>query len=244
MENSLELTKKRLSELSLRAERRGAATFSEFLTGAEQAALLALRPGPFVLDGGYAQAERRVAVFLPEEGAVWRSNVACLKIAPVSPRFAGEMGHRDCLGALMSLGLRREVLGDIVPVEGGLYLFCLESIAGYIAENLSQIRRTRVRAGRAGEPPAPPAPPEESSVVAASERLDAVVAAVYGLSRSEAQRLLQRELVLVNSLPAHRGDAQLRPGDTVSVRGHGRFVYSGPERETRRGRLRVLVRIY
>ena len=131
MEDQLEMTKKRLSELARRAERRGIVTFSEFLTGAEQAALLSLRPGPFEFDGGYAGAERRTAVFLPWEGAGYESAVACLQAAPASARFAGELGHRDCLGALMSLGIRREVLGDIVPQEGKLYIFCLRSIAPY-----------------------------------------------------------------------------------------------------------------
>ncbi len=244
MENKLDMTKKRLSELSQRAERRGIVTSSEFLTPAEQAGLLSLRPGPFELDGGYPGAERRAAVFLPWEGAEWASPVACLEVSPVSARFAEELGHRDCLGALMSLGVRREVLGDIVPVGGKLYVLCLESISGYIAENLSQIRHTSVRAVPAAGVPEPPEPPEESSVVAASVRLDALVAAVYKLSRSEAQRLFERELVLVNSLPARGPAAQLRPGDVVSVRGHGRFAYCGPRRETRKGRLRVRVRIY
>ena len=244
MENTLDMTKKRLSELASRAERRGIVTFSEFLTGAEQAALVALRPGPFMFDGGYPGAERRTAVFLPYEGAEWDSAVACLEAAPASQRFAGEMGHRDCLGALMSLGIRREVIGDIVPADGRLYIFCLRSIAPYIADNLTQIRRTSVRVREAEQPPEPPAPPEASQVVVASERLDALVAAVCKLSRSEAQRLFERELVLVNSLPARGGAAQVHPGDIVSVRGHGRFEYCGEARETRKGRLRVEVRIY
>ena len=244
MEDQLEMTKKRLSELARRAERRGIAVFSEFLTGAEQAALLSLRPGLFEFDGGYAGAERRTAVFLPWEGAGYESAVACLQAAPASQRFAGELGHRDCLGALMSLGIRREVLGDIVPQEGKLYIFCLRSIAPYIAENLTQIRRTSVRVSIAAAPPEPPPPPPESGVVVASERLDALVAAVYKLSRAEAQRLFERELVLVNSLPARGGAAPVKPGDVVSVRGHGRFEYCGAQRETRKGRLRVNVRIY
>ncbi len=244
MENSLDMTRKRLSELALRAERRGIVTFSEFLTPAEQSALLSLRPGPFEFDGGYAGAERRTAVFLPWEGADWESPTACLEVSPASARFAEELGHRDCLGALMSLGIRREVLGDIIPLDGKVYILCLKSIAGYIADNLSQIRRTSVRVRPADGIPEPPEPPEESSVVVPSERLDALVAAVYSLSRSEAQRLFERELVLVNSLPARGPAAQVSPGDVVSVRGRGRFTYCGPHRETRKGRLRVGVRVY
>ena len=38
--------------------------------------------------------------------------------------------------------------------------------------------------------------------------------------------------------------AQIKQGTIVSVRGTGRFIYEGIEKETRRGRLRVLVRKY
>ena len=234
MENELELTKKRLTELSRRAFERGIQTSSDFLSPGEQAEAARLRlPEPAVFEGGYPEAERRVAVFGGGEAPV-----ICLEIAPSAPKFAGELTHRDYLGSLMALGLRRGLLGDIILAEGRAYAFCLEAAARIIERELNQMRRAAVRVTRAEAlPEGLASPPEESVVAAASERLDALVAA-------ESARLFEAERVFVNGLPARSSSAKPEPGDIVSVRGMGRFRFEGALGETRRGRLRVSLRIY
>lgn len=241
----MELTKKRLSELAKRAERRGIAVESEFLTPAEQLELTRMRCEPYVFDGGYDGAERRCAVFLPWDGCEWDSRVVCLEIAPSNEKFAEALTHRDYLGALMALGIRRETMGDIVIQGKRAYLFCLDSIAPYITDQLEDVRRTSVKV-RAAAPSdlEPPEPPKETILTVQSARLDALVAAVYRLSRGEAQKLFERELVLVNSLPPKSPGQPAKDGDVISVRGHGRFRYEGEAGETRKGRIRVLVRVY
>ena len=245
MENELELTKKRLTELARRAEKRSAAVESEFLTPAEQLALTQLHPEPYVFDGGYPEAERRCAVFLPWEGCEWDSRVVCLELKPASEKFAEQLTHRDYLGALMALGIKRETLGDIVIQGKRAYLFCLDSVAPYITAQLTGVRRTSIRVAPCeAASMEPPQPPEETGVTVQSARLDALVAAVYRLSRSDAQRLFERELVLVNSLPPRSPGLVAKEGDVVSVRGHGRFVFVREAGETRKGRIRAVVRIY
>ena len=172
MDNELEMLKKRLVELSRRSAERGIKTNSEFLSLGEQTELLRLRlESPCALDGGYAEAERRVAVFGGE-----RAPLCCLEISPVSKKFAEPLTHRDYLGALMGLGLRRSVLGDVVLCGGNAYVFCLESVAGHIADGLTQVRRTQVRVATAETPPEEAVrPPEPVTVNAASERLDGSV---------------------------------------------------------------------
>ena len=241
MENELELTKKRLTELSRRAFERGIQTSSDFLSPGEQAEAARLRlPEPAVFEGGYPEAERRVAVFGGGEAPV-----ICLEIAPTAPKFAGELTPRDYLGSLMDLGLRRGLLGDIILAEGRAYAFCLEAAARIIERELNQVRRAAVRVTRAEAlPEGLASPPEESVVAAASERLDALVAAAFRLSRAESARLFEAERVFVNGLPARSSSAKPEPGDIVSVRGMGRFRFEGALGETRRGRLRVSLRIY
>lgn len=241
MENELELTKKRLAELSRRASERGIQMLSEFLSPGEQAEAARLRlPEPAVFEGGYEEAERRVAVF-----GGGPAPLLCLRIAPSAPKFAGELTHRDYLGSLMALGLRRGLLGDIVLADGGAYVFCLEAAARVVERELSQVRRAAVSVTRApGLPEGAGAAPEETTLTAASERLDALVAAVFRLSRAESARLFEAERVQVNGLPARSASSKPEPGDIVSVRGLGRFRYEGALGETRRGRLRVSLRLY
>ncbi len=237
----------RLTELSRRALDRGHWVCSEFLTLAEQDTLLRLRLDcPFTLWGGLPGSERKVASFGSEElcGYMYEAPITCLRIAPLRQKFADPLTHRDFLGSLMSLGLRREVLGDIEVLENVGTLFCLDSVSGFICDNLTSVRRTSVSCAPSDPPETLSAPPPVSELVVASERLDAAVAAVFKLSRSQAQELIEKELVFISGRLAKSASADISPGDIISVRHLGRFVYEGVARETKKGRLRVLVRIF
>ena len=243
--------RQRCGELAARAYTADRWAYTEFLTLAEQQAAqtVANEPGraSCVLLGGYAQAERKLACFgssrnCGEEAAL---PIACVAIRPQSDKFADDLTHRDFLGAAMNLGLRRSAIGDIVVKDNRAWLFCLESLAGYICDNLEQVKRTTVCCALC-EPPADilNRPPEPKEVVVASLRLDALLAAVYHLSRSESQALISRELVAVDDRPLTNAGATLKPGQRVSVRGHGRFSFEGELKQTAKGRLLVLVEVY
>ncbi len=237
----------RLSELAERADRQGFWTDTEFLTLAEQDILCALRlAAPFSLHAGYPDGERKVAAFGSEDmcGCPYISPVVCIKIAPASQKFADKLNHRDFLGALMGLGVRREVMGDILIADNVGYLFCLDSIASYIIDGLGEVKRTTVRCSLSEPPEFLLEPPPITSVVVASERLDAIISAVYLLSRNGGKELIQQGRVFINSRLTQNPSASLAPGALVSVRGKGRFAYEGIERETKKGRLRVRVRVY
>lgn len=242
---------KRWIELAQRAFSRCCYTYTEFLTLAEQEELshlpLASGCGPLRFWGGYPDAERKLACFGSPELCGYTEEVPLcyLEIAPVGERFADALSHRDFLGALLSLGLRRSVLGDIRIQNNRGYLVCLEHMAAFIQEQLCQVRHTTVRCSLVEHlPEAALVLPEPTPLLVASERLDALVAAVYRLSRRESQQLISQGRVAVNDREMQSANAALHPGDRVSVRGKGRFIYEGIDASTRKGRLRVLVRIF
>jgi RNA-binding protein YlmH len=240
--------KKRFEELALRSEDRGSYSYSEFLTAAEQGTLCHMRlSSPFSLSGGYPSAERKIAVFGSLElcGYEEETPICSLAITPTSPKFADSLTHRDFLGSLMGIGIRREVLGDIIISDNCGCLFCLDSIADYITQTLTQVKHTTVRVSPIDVPPLSALKePDISTLVVASERLDAVIASVYKLSRAESQKLFIQGKVFVGGRQEERVSFTLDPGATISVRGFGRFIYEGIEKETRSGRLRVNVRIF
>lgn len=238
---------RRLEELAARAAGRGCYTASDFLNLAQQTLLLQ-RPwqAPFRLEGGYPDAERRIAWFGDEAlcGYAAEPPICCLEIAPKAAKFAEPLTHRDFLGALMHMGVRREVMGDIVLHEQRGFLFCQSAMADYF-QQLEQVRHTAVTVRPVDEPPAflLESPPVEQIVVA-SERADALLAAVYRLSRAAAQDLFIQGKVFCNSCQLLRADRPLQPGDLISVRGYGRFRFGGVVRETRKGRLRAEVAVF
>ena len=140
----------RFSELAERAYARGRYEFTDFLSLAEVQYLYSaekeLAYAGVALWGGYEGAERQIAGFgnCAYEAAF---PVCCLKITPTNAKFAEEFTHRDYLGALVNLGLERSTLGDILPVRGAAYVYCLSKVAPFIAENLKRIRRLRPHGG-------------------------------------------------------------------------------------------------
>lgn len=240
----------RLAELSRRAFSRGCYAYTEFLDIAEQDVLSKMSfprgSAPFRLDGGHNLAERKLAVFGDEESTGYAETppIACVRISPLSQKFADELGHRDFLGSLMALGLRRSVFGDIIIDSNEAYLFCLESAAACVIEQLTKVKSTSVSCTLSDAPDASLRLPEETSINIASERLDAMIAAVYRLSRSESQQLITIGRVYVDSRLTENTSFMPQPGAIVSVRGSGRFIYEGIERETKKGRLRALVRVF
>lgn len=237
-----------LTDIYRRAEKLNAYQYSAFLTPAEQDAFRKNLPKgalPIAFDGGFPEAERRILVCGDEEafGCPPEPPLAVLSITPAHEKFAEDLTHRDFLGALMSLGIERAQLGDIVIREGTAYLICLEPIGGYIAGSLTSVRRTAVRVRRE-EGPVPALEPrlQELALNVASERLDAVVAAFCGLARGKADRLFAAEKVFVNGLPVTDRSHRLKEGDRFSVRGFGKAVYDGIAHETKKGRIFVRLR--
>lgn len=184
------------------------------------------------MDGGSPLCERKVIRFGNEEslGYVQTYPILCLRIEPANVKFAESLSHRDFLGAIMNLGIERDTVGDIFVQEKEAHLFCLESIAFYLAEHLEQVRHTRVKC-LVSEIPGKLAMPstETVTVSVASPRIDAVVSKLYNVARSQSQEMFGAGRIFVQGRLTENGSYILKPGDTVTVRGYGRFIYTGEQ---------------
>ena len=122
------------------------------------------------------------------------------------------------------------------------YLFVTPEMADYVSANLESAGRASVKVEPASETPEI-APPEgiEIRVTVQNARLDAVLAAGYRLSRSEAQKLIAAGLVKLNHVPNLHTDARVGEGDLISARGYGRLKVLSEQGESRRGRLILML---
>ena len=238
----------RFTELAERSFSGGIYTETEFLTPAEQALLKTnIRHVPYSFYGGYPDAEKAMAVFGSEDLCGYEAEppIVFLRISPTSLKFSEALSHRDFLGAILSLGIRRSVLGDLIVKENRAYTVCLESMSDYLCENVVSVRHTSVCCEKIPSFPEDVLPiPLESSFVVMSERLDSVIAAIYKISRSESKDLIEHEKVLVGGAAEFRADYHPEPGDIITVKSKGKFLYCGMEQETKKGRLRCRAKIY
>lgn len=197
-----------IEDLADAAFSRGIARYSAFLSDREQdlarAALgrAGVRDG-WRFDGGWPEAERRVLCLEPEY-SYGECPVRCVQLQCRALPGAALPAHKDYLGSLMGLALKREALGDILlPADapGTAYVFALEPAAKLICRELCQAGRTEV----------------------SSLRLDAVLSAMLHVSRGTAAELIEAGRVEINHLPVEKPHAPVYEQDVFTVRGKGRF---------------------
>ena len=222
-----------IEDLAHTAFSRGIARYSTFLSDREQdlarAALgRADVEGGFRFEGGWPDAERKVLCLEPE-GSYGEAPICCVRLQCRALPGAALPAHKDYLGSLMGLALKREALGDIVLPEdqpGTAYVFALEPAAQLICRELFQAGHTELTTALLPleeVPQFPQAEREVRSATVSSLRLDAVLAAMLRCSRGQAAELITAGRVEINHLPADKPHAPVDEDDVFTVRGNGRF---------------------
>lgn len=248
-----EIILSRLEDLAAKSDKAGIYTFSDFLAPEQVQAALnfqAIRRAPHMLWGGAKGCERKLFCFGSVEDMGYEPEfpIAIVRFRPAQEKFAQQLGHRDFMGAIMNLGVRRQVVGDIFIKDNTAYVFLKEQIALFVMDNLNKVKNTQIKCElldkNASELEDLGPKTEKILCTVSSERLDAVIAAVYKLSRGTSAELIKSGLVQVNHKLSYDAAALLSGGELVSVRGKGRFLYSGSLGQSKKGRLRVEAEIY
>lgn len=229
----------RLDELACRTARTGRPSFTSFLSPSEaqwaQHAANRYRV-QLSLQGGYDEAERCIACFWEDEAP----DVFPLTALELCWPHQSAPGHRDALGSVMGLGIRRGCVGDIALGEQKGYLFAEDRMAEHIAQSLASAGRVKLQVQLLRSlPDIEPPQGVECRDTVSSLRLDAVVAAGFHLSRSDAAELIAAGRVKLRHLPNERTDARVCEGDAVSVRGYGRLSVEEVGQPTKKGRLPI-----
>lgn len=250
-DKDLQHLKKRLTELAGRSYSHGIYTFTPFLGLSEQQAFYEVQRevsyAGCEMNGGSPLCERKMIRFGSPEllGYEEAYPILCLKIEPLTPKFAERLTHRDFLGAIMNLGIERSTVGDIFVQDQEAFLFCQENIAAYLTENLEQVRHTHVRCSVAQLAENLRAPIlEEVTLSVSAARIDSVISKLYNIARSQSMELFRAGRVYVNGRLTVNNSYALKKDDAVTTRGFGRFLYAGEQGETRKGKLRISVMVY
>ena len=233
----MEDLREKLNDLAARAFRTGRPCASEFVS-VERAEEARIRL-PYVLLGGVSAPERALFVALPDADFPLRTEdfLGALRIVV---NDGADYSHRDYLGSILSLGIKREGVGDIVLGAGCAYVITTPPLAKFIRENLAAVSRTGCKCLSVAPDtvPEPERRPEQVTVSVSSERLDCLLSAVFGLSRGDAKALVERGLCTVNRLTVQKSEKLLEAGDAVTLRGYGRFVLEARIGQSKKGKAR------
>lgn len=201
---------------------------------------------PFNFYGGYDTASR---VFL----AISRDGCSCYDVSafPISCICIKASGnptltHRDYLGSLMGLGIKREFIGDIIPINNfSALVFVRNEIKSYIIDQLDKVGRFSVVISEyQGSTDNLSTNTEEIDVIVTSMRIDNVVGACANVSRALSTELIEHDKVFVNYSIPTKVSQLVHFGDTVSIRGYGKYKIIEQVKSTKKDRLVIKVLHY
>lgn len=231
------------------SEKYQAPRFTSFLNEAEQEIIKKYTcefGSNYCFFGGFENAQRKLLGVFPD----WQE--PCFDEFPISAikitkKYQKTLSHRDYLGTILSLGIDRIKVGDIlINDDDDCYVFVLADIADYILGGISKISNVGIKTMiiPLSEVLIPEVKFQEIYTVSASLRLDAVVASVLNVSRKTSSNLIQGLKVSVNHTPTTDTSYNLKPNDIISVRGYGRFIFSSQGHNTRSNRIHICVKKY
>lgn len=214
--------------------------FSAFLN--EREAAVAKAAGGAEFFGGYDGAQRTVCGFFAGTYAqdLPHEEYYPINAATFTFRERDKLSHRDFLGAILSLGLKREVIGDILTEKGYAVVFCapqaLESVL-----SLTKVGNVGVSAQEGIAKPLPEVKVKIIEAAVSSLRVDCIVSAAANVSREKAASLIKSGLVNVDFAQCASVSKEVREGAVISVRGSGRYRLKETTGSTRSGRVRVVI---
>ncbi len=193
--------------------------------------------------GGFSESERSMIAFYPSYAGVEFSDfpIEAIKIS-YNSNFSHQLDHREVLGAIISLGLDRGKLGDILLNHDNAIAFCHRDIGGYITTNLDKISRTKVSTEMADRESIYflEKPKVEVRGTVSSLRLDAVLSHAFNLSRGKTQQLISAEKAFINWLTVSDTAKILKEGDIITLRGYGRIELTEILGKTKKDRIGIL----
>ncbi|MEE0929711.1 MAG: YlmH/Sll1252 family protein [Acutalibacteraceae bacterium] len=156
-----------------------------------------------------------------------------------------KLNHRDFLGSLMGIGIKRESVGDILTGNGIAIVFVKDEIKEYVVSQIQKIGNVGVTIEKWNGIELPVKNEfEEINCTVSSARLDSIISAVVPLSREKSSALIKQGLVFVNALAIESVSYTVKSGDKISVRGKGKFIIGEFSGVTKKGRLKLTIKKY
>ncbi|WP_432665187.1 YlmH/Sll1252 family protein [Wukongibacter baidiensis] len=198
----------------------------------------------FDTTGGFEDAERKVVIIYPDYLDKDDENIP-IKVIKIEDLPKGKkISHREVLGSVLGLGLKREKIGDIIISEDMIQILALEEVARFIELNLTQIGKYNITAYLDHLENIIPKDNEFKIITdtVKSLRLDAISSSGFSESRSKATVDIRKEKVKVNHVPICSPSYNIKEGDVISYRGKGRIILDKVLGKTKKDRLRISIK--
>lgn len=220
--------------------------FTDFLTPEDVLVLnkLCLESGLKVkFLGGIGECERVI-------GAIYKDEMVepfPIEVLKITGNFKFEsLNHRDYLGTVLSLGIKREKIGDINLYEDGAEIYMHSDMCSYIGQNINKIKHTGVKTSiiKISQAREKVQKFYDMKINITSLRLDSIVAALINLSRANGAIKIKGGDVKLNYAVIDEVNAKVKRDDLISIKGFGRYKIEDILGLTKSDRLILLVKKY
>lgn len=194
--------------------------------------LIKTKENRFFFFGGYLESARKILITYPEkiekeEALKNINNIICAIKIELPNEIKGLLKHKDYLGTIMSFGLVRERIGDIIVYENLAYIIVLKQNSEYIKNELKQEKRFKkanIEIIDVNQIQVKPIEFEIINISVNSLRLDNLVSELLKTSRKIAQEKIEQEKVFVNYKAETKNTKIIKVNDILVIRGNGKYI--------------------
>lgn len=248
----------RLLDKIEQSNRRNSIEYTDFLNLSQrqlmEKTIKELKIDNYIASGGYENAERTVLAIYPKKlEDLFKNNQFSLDtifgvIRIILPNeLKGIYFHRDYLGAIMKIGMKREKIGDILTCKDGADIIVLKEVEKYVIDGLKQLKRfnkTEFKLITLKELNVEEPKTKVFNIIVPSMRLDSILSEALRTSRAKALQIIKEERVFVNHEVFKKGSKEVKKDELITVRGKGRFKVGEVLNTTKKGNLIVEITKY
>ena len=208
----------------------------------------------FLFDSLNKDSDRKILFIKPIETSFQElskyinETISILYCYPKNIKFSEELTHRDFLGALMNLGIKRNKIGDIIVNYTNKYeaiIYIEKNIKEIIINNLDKVKHTNYLVKEINQASIPfETYFEYINIYVSSLRLDNIIKEVFNISRNDAQSLIEKECVFINGKTITSSSYLLRKDDRVSIKSKGKFIFLDETSINKKGRYHTKIKKY
>lgn len=198
----------------------------------------------FLFKGLNEGAEKKIIAVYPKDFPEEYINfpIKFFKIIKKSKFISLE--HKHYLGSILSLGIKREVLGDLIVKNQVCYGIILENMFDFLKDNLTKINSSPVEIEEILESDIPENEFLVLNTVLSSLRLDSVVSAITNLSRNEATSYIDLGNVQVNYEVQREKSFKINISDTIIIKKYGKFIIFENKGLNKKEKIKLVVKKY
>ncbi|MGK0576411.1 RNA-binding protein [Macrococcus capreoli] len=234
---------KHLESLVARAESQYAPVLTHFLDPRQQFILTTLVNRTELnvsFNGGLGERERMRALIYPDYHEASKED---FDLSIIEIKYADKfvtLTHRNILGALMSIGFKRDYLGDII-VGDKVQFVIARHLQAFVFQNLTKLKGSSIRLNEIDLADMLTATEEFQShqSTVSSLRLDNIVSLMINKSRSIAQKHIEAEHVKVNHVVIDKTSFNVEVNDLISIKGYGRGRIEAIGDRTKKDKIRL-----